>query len=129
MTEQRNIIILGASAAGLQSTHYLMKHILPSLKQHKKEAKYHVYLMNPSTTWWFRPASPRAAASTTLMSAEKLNLDVRPGLAQYSKDDITFIEGKATSLDDAAREVTFVRTGSAKEEALPYHALIVATGS
>lgn len=129
MTEQRNIIILGASAAGLQSSHYLMKHILPSLKQHKKEAKYHVYLINPSTTWWFRPASPRAAASTTRLSAEKLVLDIRPGLAQYSKDDITFIEGTATSLDDAARQVTFVRAGSAKEEALPYHALIVATGS
>jgi NADH dehydrogenase FAD-containing subunit len=129
MTEQRNIVILGASAAGLQSSHYLMKHILPSLKQHKKEAKYHVYLINPSTTWWFRPASPRAAASTTRLSAEKLVLDIRPGLAQYSKDDITFIEGTATSLDDAARQVTFVRAGSAKEEALPYHALIVATGS
>ncbi|KAF2996019.1 hypothetical protein E8E13_002097 [Curvularia kusanoi] len=130
MTEQRNIVVLGASVAGLQSTHYIMKHILPALKQHKKEAKYHVYLINPSPNWWFRPASPRVAASTTRMASEKILFDVRPGLAQYSKDDITFLEATATAVDDAARSVTYRLAGpSHSEETLPYHALIVATGS
>lgn len=129
MPEQRNIVVLGASAAGLQSTHYIMKHIMPALKQHKKEAKYHVYLINPSSNWWFRVASPRVAASTTRMAAEKVLFDIRPGLAQYSKDDITFVEGAATGLDEAARVVKYHRAGSSADETLAYHALIVATGS
>ena len=129
MTEQRNIVVLGASAAGLQSTHYIMKHILPTLKQSKKKAKYHVYLINPSSDWWFRVASPRVAASTTRMASEKILFDIRPGLKQYSQDDITFIEGTATALSESAREVTYRRAGSTGEETISYHALIVATGS
>lgn len=129
MTEQRNIVVLGASFAGLQSTHYIMKHILPTLKQSKKEANYHVYLINPSSDWWFRPASPRVAASTTRMASEKILFDIRSGLTQYSKDDITFIEGTATSLSESTRAVTYRRAGASSEETLSYHALIVATGS
>ncbi|KAF1925646.1 FAD/NAD(P)-binding domain-containing protein [Didymella exigua CBS 183.55] len=129
MAEQRNIVVLGASAAGLQSTHYIMKHILPALKKSKTDAKYHVYLINPSSDWWFRIASPRVAASTTRMSTEQILFDVRPGLKQYSSSDITFIEGTATGLSEQTRFVTYRRAGASAEEALPYHALIVATGS
>ncbi|KAF2624808.1 FAD/NAD(P)-binding domain-containing protein [Macroventuria anomochaeta] len=129
MTEQRNIVVLGASAAGLQSTHYIMNHILPTLKQSKKDAKYHVYLINPSSDWWFRVASPRVAASTSRMASEKILFDIRPGLKRYSKDDITFIEGTATGLSEPTRAVTYRRSGASIEETLSYHALIVATGS
>ena len=129
MAERHNIVVLGASAAGLQSTHYIMKHILPALKKSKQDAKYHVYLINPSSDWWFRVASPRVAASTTRMSIEKILFNVREGLKQYSKDDITFIEGTATDLSEQSRAVTYRRSGASSEETLPFHALIVATGS
>jgi NADH dehydrogenase FAD-containing subunit len=128
MSEQRNIVVLGASAAGLSSTHYVMKHILPGLKK-KGDAKYHVYLINPSSDWWFRVASPRVAASTTRMSAETILFDIRKGIAQYSKEDITFIEAAATGLDDSARTVSYRSGKGSAEGSLPYHALIVATGS
>jgi NADH dehydrogenase FAD-containing subunit len=129
MTEQRNIVVLGASAAGLQSTHYIMKHILPALKKSKQEAKYHVYLINPSSDWWFRVASPRVAASTTRMSTEQILFDIRTGLKQYSKDDITFIEGTATGVSESTRAITYRQSQASTEETLSYHALIVATGS
>lgn len=129
MTEQRNIVVLGASSAGLQSTHYIMKHILPALKKSKQNAKYHVYLVNPSSDWWFRVASPRVAASTTRMASEKILFDVRPGLKQYSKDDITFIEGTTTGVNEQSRTITYRPSQASIEETIPYHALIVATGS
>jgi NADH dehydrogenase FAD-containing subunit len=129
MSEQRNIVVLGASAAGLQTTHYIMKHILPALKKSKTDAIYHVYLINPSSDWWFRVASPRVAASTTRMSTQQILFDIRPGLKQYSGNDITFIEGTATGLSEKVRSVTYRRAGANAEETLPYHALIVATGS
>lgn len=129
MAEQRNIVVLGASSAGLQTTHYIMKHIFPALKKSKTEAQYHVYLINPSSDWWFRVASPRVAASATRMSSEQILFDIRPGLKQYSSNDITFIEGTATSLSEQNRSVTYRRAGTDGEETLNYHALIVATGS
>ncbi|KAJ4369497.1 hypothetical protein N0V86_009332 [Didymella sp. IMI 355093] len=129
MAEQRNIVVLGASVAGLQTTHYIMKHILPALKKSKIDAKYHIYLINPSSDWWFRVASPRVAASTTRMSSEQILFNIRPGLEQYSSNDISFIEATATGLSEQTRTVTYRCAGANIEETLSYHALIVATGS
>lgn len=129
MAEQRNIIVLGASFAGLPTTHYIMKHIVPVLKKSKTDAKYHVYLINPSSDWWFRVASPRVAASTTRMKAEQILFDVREGLKQYSQNDLTFIEGTATGVSEQNCEITYQRSQASTEETLSYHALIIATGS
>jgi NADH dehydrogenase FAD-containing subunit len=129
MTESRNIVVLGASSAGLMTTHYIMKHILPALKK-KGDGKYHVYLINPTSDWWFRVASPRVAASTTQMTAESILFDIREeALAQYSSEDITFIQAAATGLDESARTVAYRTGDKSAEQSLPYHALIVATGS
>lgn len=128
MTEQRNIVVLGASAAGLQSSHYVLKHILPALKA-KNEAKYHVYLVAPSAHFYFRVASPRVAASNKRMAAEKIVFDLHKSFARYSPDDFTFVEASATGLDTAARTVSYRNNKSVDEQRLSYHALVVATGS
>jgi NADH dehydrogenase FAD-containing subunit len=128
MSEQRNIVIVGASGAGLQATHYILKHILPALKA-KNDAKYHVYNISPSSKWYFRVASPRVAASTGRMSTEKVMLDLREGFKQYSEDDFTFIEATATGLEPATRRVLFRSSKGHENESMNYHALIVATGS
>lgn len=128
MAEQRNIVVIGASAGGLPSSHYILKHILPALKS-KGDAKYHVYVINPSSHYYFRNASPRVAASTTLMGTEKVLYDLHEGYAQYSKDDFTLIEAAATGLDISSREVLYRRSKATDDERLSYFALVVATGS
>lgn len=128
MAEQRNIVIVGASAAGLQTTHYFLKHILPTLKA-KKDAKYHVYTIAPSSKYFFRIASPRVAASTTRMGAEKICFDLPENLKQYSAEDFTFIEATATGLDTSARTVSYQSSKGSEEQRIQYHALVVATGS
>jgi NADH dehydrogenase FAD-containing subunit len=128
MSEQRNIVIIGASGAGLQATHYILKHILPALKA-RDDAKYHVYNISPSSQWYFRVASPRVAASTDRMPTEKVLFDLHEGFKQYSKDDFTFIEASATGLEPSARRVLFRSNKGLEDESLNYHALVVATGS
>ncbi|KAH7359620.1 hypothetical protein BKA66DRAFT_472471 [Pyrenochaeta sp. MPI-SDFR-AT-0127] len=128
MAEQRNIVILGASAAGLQTTHYILKHILPALKA-KKDATYHVYTIAPSAKYYFRIASPRVAASTTRMAAEKITMDLHENFKQYSSNDFTFIEASATGLDVSARTVSYQSGKNLEEQRLSYHALVIATGS
>lgn len=130
MAEDRNIIIIGASAAGIGATHYVLKHIIPALKaKAQKDVKYHVYTIAPSSRFFFRNATPRVATSTTLMSAEKIVIDLHEGFKQYSPEDFTFIEAAATGLDTAARTVSFQGTKKSETSSLSYHALIVATGS
>jgi NADH dehydrogenase FAD-containing subunit len=128
MAEQRNIVVVGGSVSGMYATHDVLKHILPGLKA-KANAKYHVYLINPSSTWYFRNASPRVAASTTRMATDKIMFEIKDGFKQYSADDFTFIEASATGLDTSARTISYKNNKTSNTEQLSYHALIVATGS
>jgi len=128
MSEQRNIVVVGASGAGLQATHYILKHILPALKA-RNDAKYHVYAISPSSQWYFRVASPRVATSTKRMPTEQIMFDIPDGFKQYSKDDFTFMEASATGLDTSARNVLYSSNKGQEDGVLNYHALIVATGS
>ncbi|OJD35259.1 amid-like mitochondrial [Diplodia corticola] len=126
-TKDLNIVVLGASWAGLGATHYIMKHVLPTLPTRNGE-KYHVYLVNPSDDFFFRIAAPRAVASSQLMPTSKFFFPIGPGLEQYDSSKLTFLLGTAADWDTTARTVT-VKSTDGKEQSLPYHALIVATGT
>ncbi|KAH9867777.1 hypothetical protein IAQ61_007081 [Plenodomus lingam] len=129
MSDERNIVIVGASTAGLSAAHYTLKHILPVVKA-KQDAKYHVYLIAPSARWYYRVASPRVAASTRRMAAEKVIFDLHKSFAKYSKEDFTFVEASATGLDTTSRTIAYRSNNKDPEEKeLAYHALIVATGT
>ena len=129
MSETRNIVVLGASFAGVQATHYIAKYILPELKKAHPNAHYHLYVINPSSEWFFRVASPRVATSTSLMSTDKVFAPLADSFKNYNKEDFTLIQGTATALYTNSRTVQYRRKGVKEEEQLQYHALIVATGS
>ncbi|KAK5679644.1 hypothetical protein LTR17_027590 [Elasticomyces elasticus] len=126
MPEQRNIVILGASYAGLGAAHSILKHILPRLPS-DGSASYKVILVNSSSKWFVRHASPRAAASEVLIPHGKIFLDIEPGFKQYGLN-FEFIEGKASAWDPTERNVSIVTAGGERVE-LRYHALVLATGS
>lgn len=121
-----NIVVLGAAWAGLGATHYIMKHVLPTLPTRNGE-KYHVYLVNPSDEFFFRIASVRAVVSSQLMPNSKCFIPIAPGLAQYDSSKLTFVVGAATAWDPSTRTVTLAAKG--EEQTIPYHALIIATGT
>lgn len=125
MSGSHNIVVLGGSYAGLSAAHYFLKHVQPTLP---KDGNYKVILVNPSTHFYHRVASPRAAASYELMPNSKTFHDIAAGFKQYSPDVFAFVQGKATSLDTTERTVTVKRTEGA-EETISYHALILATGT
>lgn len=128
MTEQRNIVVVGGSVSGILAAHNILKNILPKLKANA-DAKYHVYLINPSPNWYYRVASVRVATSTKRLAIEKIQFDIKQGFKQYSVDDFTFIEAAATGINTNARTLSYKSNKSSDAESLPYHALIIATGS
>ncbi|KAF2097774.1 FAD/NAD(P)-binding domain-containing protein [Rhizodiscina lignyota] len=125
MAEKKNIIILGASYAGLSSAHYFLKHILPSLPAGGKD--YHVYLVDPSTHWFTRPAAPRAVIKEDLMPYDKTFLPIADGFKSYSADKFSFMVGTATTLDIPGRTVT-VSLKEGGEQTVPFHSIVIATG-
>ena len=82
MADNRNIIFLGASYAGLAASHYFLKHVYPQLPTDAK-IKYQVLIIDPSAKWYMRHASPRAIASEEKAPADKVFLDIEPGYRQY----------------------------------------------
>ncbi|KAL5414361.1 hypothetical protein PMIN06_002339 [Paraphaeosphaeria minitans] len=129
MVEVRNIVVVGASHSGLHVLHYIAKYLLPILKSKHQGITYRVYIISPSSDWFFRIASPRVATSTSLLSTEKVFVPLAEAFAQYSKDEVTWIQGTATGLNHSARLVDYKRVDAKDGEQLQYHALIVATGS
>ncbi|KAK7513732.1 uncharacterized protein IWZ02DRAFT_12706 [Phyllosticta citriasiana] len=124
-TEVRNIVVLGGSWAGLSAAHYTLKHILPKLAD---KDQYHVYLINNSPDFYWRVAGPRAAVSAQLMPDDKVLYPIAPGFAQYDSKHFTFIVGTATAWDTTTRTLT-LDTAGGQQQVLPYHALVVATGT
>ncbi|WPG99348.1 Hypothetical protein R9X50_00216200 [Acrodontium crateriforme] len=127
MSETRNIVILGASFAGLGCAHYVAKHILPKLAA-SKDANYALHIVDPSSHFWWHNAAPRAIVSVKEMKHEDCFVPIRDAFKQYTnlQGSIIFHQGAATALDTETRMVT-IKTHELSET-LPYHALVIATG-
>lgn len=121
----KTILILGASYAGLSTTHYLLKHILPSLPDPQS---YKIVLVGPSTQAMCRPACPRALISDDFFDQDKLFVDVAKQLEQYPNDIWDFVNGTVEKLDHVSRVVT-VKVRDGIEKLIPFHALVIATGA
>ncbi|KAH7406337.1 hypothetical protein DE146DRAFT_651371 [Phaeosphaeria sp. MPI-PUGE-AT-0046c] len=117
----KTILILGASYAGLSLTHHLLKHVLPSLPNHK------IVLVAPTKDVMCRPACPRAMLSDAYFDQSKLFVDIRAQLTQYPTDKWEFVHGAAVEVDHVRRTAT-VGVGNG-EQVIEFHALVVATGA
>lgn len=128
MATTRNIVVVGASAAGVPTTHYILRHILPAIRS-VDHAVYHVYTIAPSSSMFFRIGAPRVAASIKRLAAEQIVFNLNESFARYPAREFTFIEALATGLDTASRTITYRPNKTSIEEILEYHALVIATGS
>jgi NADH dehydrogenase FAD-containing subunit len=121
MTEQKNVVILGASFAGIQVAHYILQHIANTDKA------LHVYVVDPSSELYHRISGPRSILSDKLIPEASQFLDLPSAFKKY--DNATFVEGEATSLDTTARTVDITESQGGKKQTIAYHALVIATGS
>ncbi|KAH7078635.1 hypothetical protein BKA63DRAFT_248491 [Paraphoma chrysanthemicola] len=121
----KTILVLGASYAGLSTTHYLLRHILPSLSS---ADPHDVVLIGSSSQVMCRPACPRALISNEFFDQTKLFVDVAKQLEQYPADSYKFVNGTAIKVDHQARTAT-VRMRDGTESIITFHALIIATGA
>lgn len=126
MAETRNIIFLGASYAGSGAAHYFSKHILPKLPK-SETVSYRAIIIDPSSKWYQRHASPRALCSEDLIPYKNIFLNTPDGFKQYG-EAVSFVQGKAISWDAEARSVN-IQKADGTEENLPYYALVIATGT
>ena len=127
-----NIVILGASYAGMGIAHGLLKE-LPAL-QKKTGKTFKVTLMANSTHFWFSVGAPRAMLKPYPNDIMDSFLPVKQGFDQYPSELYEFIHAEITDLDSGKRQV-YYKLKNAKEElvsdtkAMHFDTLVIATGA
>lgn len=125
LAEEKKIVILGGSYAGVSTAHYLLKHVVPQLPN---KSSYQVLLVSPSSHAMCRTACPRALISDDMFPQDKLFVSISTAFQQYPTASFRFICGTATHLDHISRTVS-VDLAEGNSEKLHFYALVIATGA
>jgi NADH dehydrogenase FAD-containing subunit len=115
----KNIVILGASFAGIGSTHRILKHA-------PKNTPIKLILISPNTHFYWNIATPRAIVPEQL-SDERIFQEISPGFKHYPTGQFEFVLGSAEAFNTDAKTVTLLTVGG--EKTIDYDILILATGS
>ncbi|KAL8977951.1 MAG: hypothetical protein Q9177_006526 [Variospora cf. flavescens] len=125
-----NIVVIGASYAGLGTAHYLLRHTIPALEKANSTTKYKLTLISAATHFYHKIGAPRFLASPDLIPLSKAFLPISDGFKRYDEDHFELVIGTATALDEAEKTITVSDTyGSASPRTVTYSTIVLATGS
>ena len=148
-----NIVILGGSFAGLACAHRFLRGVEPQLQTvGTSSPAYKVTLVSPSSHLYWRFGAPRAIVSQKLIPHSTSFIPILQSFEDYPPEKFQFVQGTAVNVDPSARVVIVSLARSARGSAstgssnlksqrwsaasrdsnlhsLPYHALIIATGT
>jgi NADH dehydrogenase FAD-containing subunit len=154
--EPLNIVVLGGSFAGLSASHNFLRKTIDELGITRSAPRYRVVLVSPSTHLFWNIGAPRSIVSSRLIPHTKSFIPILDAFRDYPKNRFTFIQGSAVGVDFIQRNVTISVIGdisspvlgtnarrshetkgggsvdaSARQasQTIPYHALIIATGT
>ena len=116
------IVVIGASFAGLTVTSNLLKTILPPLTTGDK--KFKVTLVNPAEDFYWKIGAPRTIVNPTALPAEKTIIPIAPVFKDYSAEQFEFIRAYASSIDANSKSLK-LSTGNS----VPYETLVICSGT
>ncbi len=116
------IVVIGASFAGLTVTSNLLKTILPPLTQGDKQFK--VTLVNPAEDFYWKIGAPRTVVNPASLPAEKTIIPIGPAFSKYPAEQFQFIKAYASSIDANTRAVK-LSTG----QSVKYDTLVICSGT
>ncbi|KAK3625433.1 hypothetical protein LTR56_020436 [Elasticomyces elasticus] len=157
--EPLNVVILGASFGGLSCAHHFLDYTINNLSKTSTAPNYRLVIVSPSTHIYWNIGAPRALVAPGLIKHDDAFIPIEPGFHRHRGHQFTIIQGLCTEMDPEKRTVTVELIGSqaqkrasqvvkrsskfismgleietiplpdAKVQTIPYHALIMATGS
>ncbi|KAJ9659559.1 hypothetical protein H2201_007308 [Coniosporium apollinis] len=101
--EPFNIVILGASFAGLSAAHYFLDNTVKSLSTIANPPRYRVVLISPSSHFHWNVGAPRALVSPSLIPHSQSFVSIKEGFKQHPFTDFTFKQGTVIAVDPSAR--------------------------
>ncbi|KAL8668343.1 MAG: hypothetical protein Q9168_007030, partial [Polycauliona sp. 1 TL-2023] len=131
-----NIVVIGASYAGLGTAHYLLRHTIPSLEKASSSTSnpttYKLTLISSTTHFYHKVGAPRFLASADLIPLSKAFLPIADGFESYPSSTFNLIIGEAHSLDDTTKTISIKKTydsTSQPPDSVNYDTLVLATGA
>ena len=122
-----DIVVVGASFAGLSTAHYLLRHTIPKLEASNSGQTYKLTLISTTKRFFFKVGSPRTVASPDLIPVDKLLLPIADAFKEYPADHFKLVIGSATGLDEGRKTVSV--NGANGSLTIPYATLVISTGS
>lgn len=113
-----NVVIIGASYAGLQIAHSVLD--TPNVR---------VVLVNPATDFYWNIAAPRIFAKPKAFQTQQYLLPIQDAFSKYPTESFEFILGTATAVDVATKTVSVTANGSDDAKPVSYDYLVIASGS
>ncbi|KAA8573513.1 hypothetical protein EYC84_005098 [Monilinia fructicola] len=130
-SNSHKVVILGGNFGGVNAVHHLLRQTLPQLHQLDQSKSYHVTLVTPNTSFFFKIASPRALINSTLIPHEKVFRPLSEAFSKYDSSQFELLQGVASALDPAQQRTVTVSidgdTGTTQQ--LHYDSLIISTGT
>ncbi|KAL8847934.1 MAG: hypothetical protein Q9221_006999 [Calogaya cf. arnoldii] len=129
-----NIVVIGASYAGLGTAHYLLRHTIPFLEKanNSSSTTYKLTLISATTHFYHKVGAPRFLASPDLIPLSKAFLPIADGFTSYPSSTFSLIIGEAHSLNPTTKTISIKQTydsSSPPPSEISYNTLILATGA
>ncbi|EEH05294.1 apoptosis-inducing factor 1 [Histoplasma capsulatum G186AR] len=123
MTPKKTVVVVGASWAGIKTTHAILKNI----------SDVKVILVNPSSKHFFNIAAPRILAKPDAFKPDQYIFDIPELFQKYNRKLVSFVQGVASSIDVNQKTVTVtvadVDNKEHGESIISYDYLVIASGS
>lgn len=103
--EPLNIVVLGASFAGLSIAHHFLDHTLSRLRRTSVAPNYRLVVISPSTHIYWNIGAPRALVAPDLLKESNIFVPIEPGFKRHKSAKLVFIQGLAVGWDTDARTV------------------------
>lgn len=114
------IVIIGASFAGLTAAHGLLKTVLPTISG----KKFKVVQISPSNDFFWKIGAPRLIANPASLPLEKALIPIASGFQQYKPEQYEFVKAYVTSIDASSNTVH-----TSTSVAIRYDSLVIASGT
>jgi apoptosis-inducing factor 2 len=118
MTDHQ-IVIIGASFAGITAAKHLLDDIFPTITG----KKFKIVQVAPTDHFYWKIGAPRTLINPESLPIDKSLVDIKPAFSKYG-EQWEFIKATATSIDPATKTVKLSNDASVK-----YDSLVISSGT
>ena len=122
MEPVHNIVIIGASFAGLTVAHGLLRHVLPALKA--QDRSYRVTIISPSPYFYWKIGAPRTIVNPSALPVDKVLVPIADAFSIYPKEQYDIVQALVTRVDSESRTVCTDKDGEFR-----YDSLVICSGT